>query len=97
MLETCIFMDKIEETTEKLRLLELEVRDDLAELRQIEYKITAAIEYEDALLERAKQSRERLIDLRNQIKVKSNSLNEKFNTMKSLLNIFTGNFYYPSK
>lgn len=86
-------MDDKHELTEKLKVIETEIHNDKFDLRCINSKLEIAYKYEEELLVRMDNARKKTEELRKQFFAKSSELSSKFDKMKEMVNIFTGNWY----
>jgi len=82
-----------ESLTEDLKLLELEVRKDEADLYAIDYKLNSAYEYEEALILRIGAARKATKQLQLQHIDMKRSILKKFDSMKKIMQVWTGNFF----
>lgn len=85
--------DNKHELTEKLKVIETEIHDSKVDLRGIGYKLDTAYKYEDELLQRLESARKKTRELREDFFKKSGEISEKYDRMKSIFDVFTGNFY----
>ena len=85
--------DNKHELTEKLKVIETDINNGKLDLRSIQYKLDVAYKYEDDLALRMQAARTRTSELQKQYFEKSSEISEHFRKMKSIFDIFTGNFY----
>jgi predicted nucleic acid-binding Zn-ribbon protein len=86
-------MENKHELTEKLKVVELEINNLKSDLRSISYKLEIANKYEDDLNIRMHEAKVKTAALRIEFFEMSSKISEKFNVMKSIFNVFTGNFF----
>ena len=86
-------MEDKHKLTEQLKVLETEIHDAKIDLRSINSKLEMANKYEDELLQRLEFARKKSEELRTQFFIKSGEISEKYNRMKGIFDVFTGNFY----
>lgn len=79
--------------TEKLKVMEDEVYANKVDLNSINSKLEAAYQYEEDLLLRLKQAREKTEQLRKDFFIKAQEISQQYREMKNIFDIFTGNFY----
>ncbi len=85
--------DKKNTLTEKLKVLETEVKDKKAESKMIQVKLNISYEYETELLERLEKCKQNRMALTLESNKKNKEILELFDKMKKVLDVFTGNFY----
>jgi len=81
------------ELTEKLKKIETEIYDDKVDLKSIHLKLENAYLYEDELAQRQRFAEENTEKLRKDFFIKAGQLSEKYVKMKSVFDIFTGDFH----
>lgn len=81
------------ELTEKLKLVETEIYNDKIDLQEINGKLEIAYQYEDSLNERIVLAKKQTETLRKDFFIKSGELSQKYEKMKTIFDVFTGNFY----
>lgn len=86
-------MDNKHEMTEKLKVIETEIYNDKIDLRSINSKLETSYKYQDELLQRMEWAKKQTEDLRQQYFQKSTEISKKFDKMKDIMDVFTGNFY----
>lgn len=86
-------MENKHELTEKLKLLELEIYADKIDLESINRKLKAAYEYEEALIQRLNHAKKQTDCLRSFFFQKSSNISVKYDKVKDIVDVFTGNFY----
>ena len=86
-------MEQKHELTEKLKVIETEIYDAKIDLNSINSKLENAYKYEDELLQRLNFARSQTEKLRNDFLKKSTEISQKYEKMKQVFDIFTGNFY----
>ena len=86
-------MDKKHELTEKLKLIETEIHDAKIDLHSTASKLEIAYQYEDELIERLVAARARITTIRNDYFKKTGEISEKYDKIKNIVDVFTGNFY----
>jgi len=86
-------MEDKHELTEKLKVLEVEIHNDKIDLKSINSKLEMAYNYEDELAQRAVAAKKQTMELRTQFFIKSSEIARKYNTMKGIFDVWTGNFY----
>lgn len=86
-------MDKVHELTEKLKVIETEIHNDKIDLRSINSKLETSYQYQDELIQRMEWAKKQTEELRKQYFQKSTEMSQKFDKMKSIMDVFTGNFY----
>ena len=86
-------MDNKHELTEKLKVIETEIYDSKIDLRSLNLKLENAYKYEDELLQRMEFARKQTKEIRENFFIKSVELSEKYEKMKNIFDVFTGNFY----
>lgn len=79
--------------TEDLKVLETEVYNLKIDQKSIQAKLKISYDYETNLLERLEKCRKDRILLIDELNEKQKTISAVFKKMKSILNIFTGNFY----
>ena len=88
-------MDKKHELTEKLKVIENEVYDKRVELNSIRMKLQGSIDYEIELDRRKQEQIKKTEQLRKDFFIKANEVTELYKDMKSIMEIYTGNFFRP--
>lgn len=86
-------MDNKHEMTEKLKVIETEIYNDKIDLRSINSKLEASYKYQDELLQRMEWAKKQTEDFRLQYFQKATEISQKFDKMKDIMDVFTGNFY----
>lgn len=86
-------MDNKHELTEQLKAIENAIYNDKVDLRGISLKLESAYEYEEELIQRLDFARKQTKELRKQFFIKSGFISEKYEKMKNIVDVFTGNFY----
>lgn len=86
-------MENKHELTEKLKVIETEIYNAKVDLKGISLKLEMAHSYEDELLQRLEAARKNTNQLKAEFFIKSGEISEKYNAMKSIFDVFTGNFY----
>lgn len=86
-------MDNKHELTEQLKIIETEIYNDKVDLRSINLKLEASYKYQDELLERMEWAKKQTEEHRRHFFEKSSEIAKKFDRMKNILDVFTGNFY----
>jgi hypothetical protein len=86
-------MSKEHELTEKLKVIETDVYNDKIDLSSISRKLDIAYKYEDELIQRQIAARENTTKLRNDFFKKCGEISEKYDKIKNIVDIFTGNFH----
>ncbi len=81
--------------TEKLKVIETEIHDGKVDLKATEYKLSAAYEYEEELIQRMESAKKKTAELKKEFFLKSGDISQKYNEMKKIFDVFTGNFYSP--
>lgn len=81
------------ELTEKLKAIETEIYNDKIDLKTINSKLAVAYKYEEELNERMAHAKKHTNELREQFFIKSGEMSAKYDTMKDIFDVFTGNFY----
>lgn len=85
--------DNKHKLTEELKVLETEIHHGKLDLKTIQEKLDIAYKYEEDLLSRLQTARKKTSELQNEYFLKTGEINQTFNKMKSIFDIFTGNFY----
>lgn len=85
--------NKKHELTEKLKVIECDIHDHRIDLKSIQAKLNTAYEYEDALLVRLETARKKTKELQQQFYEKSGVISQLYDKMKSIFDVFTGNFF----
>jgi len=88
-----IKMENKHELTEKLKLIETEIHNDRIDLRGISSKLEIAYKYEEELIERMNYAKARTEKLRQDYFIKTGEISSKYEKMKNIFDVFTGNFY----
>ena len=86
-------MDKHNAMTEKLKVLETEAYNAKVELGMIDLKLQSSYAYEEELVRRQVDTKKKTEELRQQHMIKANEIREIYDKMKSVMDVFTGNFY----
>lgn len=86
-------MDNKHEMTEKLKVIETEIYNDKIDLRSINSKLETSYKYQDELLQRMEWAKKQTEELRQQYFQKTTEISQKFDKMKDIMDVFTGNFY----
>lgn len=86
-------MDKQHELTEELKVIETEIYNEKIDLRSIARKLEIAQQYEDELINRQQFARKQTEQLRNEFFQKCTSISTKYDKIKNIVDVFTGNFY----
>lgn len=86
-------MDNKHELTEKLKVIETEIYNDRIDLKSINSKLEIAYQYEEDLRVRMEYAKKQTEQLRNEFFAKSTSISQKYDKIKNIVDIFTGNFY----
>ena len=86
-------MENKNELTEKLKVVETEIYEAKLELKALNSRLEINYKYEDELLQRLSDARKKTESIRNEFFVKSTELSKKYNKIKNIVDIFTGNFY----
>lgn len=86
-------MENKHELTEKLKVIETEIHSDKIDLRGINSKLEIAYKYEEDLIERMNFAKKQTDELRKQFFIKSSEISTKYDKMKGIFDVFTGNFY----
>lgn len=86
-------MDNKHELTEQLKVIETEIYSAKVDLRGINTKLENAHKYEDELIQRLNFARKQTEELRNQFFIKSTEISKKYEKVKYIVDVFTGNFY----
>lgn len=86
-------MDNKHELTENLKAIEAEIYDHKVGLKGIELKLQAAYQYQDELSKRMVLARQKTESLKQEFFVKCTLISQKYDKMKSIMDIFSGNFY----
>ena len=86
-------MNEKETLIDKLKLHETEANELKIELKSISSKLDVAYQYEEDLHQRQLAAKEKTEKLRIDFFKKSHELSIKFDDMKKILDIWTGNFY----
>lgn len=86
-------MKEKHELTENLKILETEIYESRTDLRAINSKIQNSQLYEDELIQRLKLSQEKTNKLKEEFFKKSSEISSKFDKVKGIFDIWTGNFY----
>lgn len=86
-------MENKHELTEKLKVIETEIYNDKIDLYGISSKLEIAYKYEEELTERMKYAKKQTEELKKQFFIKSSEISTKYDKMKKIFDVFTGNFY----
>ena len=86
-------MDNKHELTEQLKVIENEIYNDKIDLRGITRKLESAQQYEEDLIKRQEFARKQTAELRNEFFQKCTSISQKYDKIKNIVDVFTGNFY----
>jgi hypothetical protein len=86
-------MENKHELTEKLKVIETEIYNDKIDLRGINSKLEMAYKYEEELIERMNYAKKQTEELRKQFFIKAGEISTKYDKMKNIFDVFTGNFY----
>jgi len=86
-------MENKHELTEKLKVIETEIYNDKIDLHGINSKLEIAYKYEEELIERMNYAKKQTEELRKQFFIKSGEISTKYDKMKEIFDVFTGNFY----
>ena len=86
-------MQEKHELTEVLKVLETEIYDIKIDIRNVNAKLENAYKYEDELIQRMNFAKSKTLELRNQSYKKCSEISEKYEKMKKIFDVFTGNFY----
>ena len=86
-------MENKHELTEKLKVIETEIYNDKIDLRGINSKLEIAYKYEEELIERMNYAKKQTEELRKQFFIKASEISSKYDKMKGIFDVFTGNFY----
>ena len=86
-------MENKHELTEKLKLIETEIYNDKIDLRGINSKLEIAYKYEEELNERINYAKKKTEELRKEFFIKSGEMSTKYEKMKEIFDVFTGNYY----
>jgi len=86
-------MESKHELTEKLKVIETEIYNDRIDLRSINSKLVIAYKYEEELNNRMVRAKENTETLRNEFFKKSSEMSQKYDKIKNIVDVFTGNFY----
>ena len=86
-------MENKHQLTEKLKVIETEIYNDKIDLRGINSKLEIAYNYEEELLQRLSYARKQTEELRKQFFIKTGEVSTKYDKMKNIFDVFTGNFY----
>ncbi len=79
--------------TEKLKVIETEIFDLKCDMKAIAAKLDIAYSYETELNQRIVSARKKTNELQKLFFTASNKLTNKFNEVKKIVNVWTGNFY----
>lgn len=85
--------EKKSELTEQLKELETNVNNLKADSRAIRSKLNISYDYETNLLERLEKCRKDRVLLDKELIEVNKKISTNFKKMKSVLDVFTGNFY----
>lgn len=85
--------EKKSELTEQLKELETNVNNLKADSRAIRSKLNISYDYETNLLERLEKCRKDRVLLDKELTEVNQKISTNFKKMKSILDVFTGNFY----
>lgn len=86
-------MKQKHELTENLKVVETEIYNDKIDLRAINSKLESAYKYEEELIERMNYAKKQTEELRKQFFIKASEISIKYDKMKAIFDVFTGNFY----
>src|SRR5574343_444852 len=86
-------MDNKHELTEKLKVIETEIYDAKIDLRSLNSKLENAYKYEEELLQRIEFARKQTKEIRESFFIKAGEISDKYENMKIIFDVFTGNFY----
>jgi hypothetical protein len=86
--------DKKHKLTEELKVIELQVEQERIELANLSRKLDASYKYEDELLVRLASAREATKETRVRFFQTANSISEKYESMKKIVDVFMGEFLY---
>lgn len=86
-------MENKNKLTEELKVLENEIHQMKIELKAINSKLEIAYNYENELSERMNFARKQTEEMRHLFFKKSGEISNKYHQMKSIFDVFTGNFY----
>ena len=86
-------MDNKHELTEQLKVIETEIYNAKFDLRCINSKLETAYQYEEDLRNRMEFARKQTENLRNDFFRKSTEISQKYDKVKNIVDVFTGNFY----
>lgn len=86
-------MNEKHKLTEKLKVLETDIYDRKVDLKATERKLNSAYSYEEELEERMLSAKGKTAELKKVFFVKASEISDKYKDMKSIFDVFTGNFY----
>ena len=81
------------ELTEKLKVIETDIYEARIYLKSINSKLEISYQYETELLERLSSARIKTKELQNEFYKKSGEISQKYDKMKLIFEVFTGNIY----
>jgi len=86
-------MENKHELTEQLKVIETEIYNAKFDLRCINSKLETAYQYEEDLRNRMEYARKQTELLRNDFFQKCTEISQKYDKVKNIVDVFTGNFY----
>lgn len=86
-------MENKHELTEKLKAIETEIHDLKIDLAGVNNKLAIAYQYEDDLNKRMVTAKEKTKALQIDFFRKAGEISVKYNEIKDIVDVFTGNFY----
>ena len=90
-------MEDKHKLTEDLKVIETVVYNHKIDLSSLNRKLENSYKYEDELLQRLESARNETKELRQMLFLKMAEISKQYDTMKSILDIHTGNFYNHEK
>lgn len=85
-------MEKKNDLTEKLKVLENEIYDLRVDFSGLNRKLNTAYDYETELLQRLETARKKTKEIQVELFKKLGEISEKYDSMKNIFDVFTGNF-----